>query len=326
MLTINDDAQRDQTLFKLLGGEVTFEDIHFRLRPDQPKERQTVAAVALLGGKSCTFTNCVFTLAEEDESKVAAVHLPDIEKVMVMKPETRLAPKVTFTNCLIRGRGRGVWVGASRPVNLVVSNTLTALNGPVFFAEAGGEAVGAGPSKAQFTRVTVLAGGPVVEMRGKTADAKAAGLVKLEVEADRCLFVAVRDAGRPLVELDGVDPTEWKTVLNWQVKEGNRYANFDASAVLAVIRPGGDGALKEWTRDDWIGNVGEPLAADKRFGSVTFAAPAPTLKELAAVKPADVAAKTVDFPDLMDPKALDVGVDPNEWKKKPLPADEPKPE
>ena len=328
VLTINDDAQRDQTLFKLLGGEVTFEDIHFRLRPDQPKERQTVAAVALLGGRSCTFTNCVFTLAEEDESKVAAVHLPDIEKVMVMKPETRLAPKVTFSNCLIRGRGRGVWVGASRPVNLVVSNTLTALNGPVLFAEAGGEAVGAGPSKAQFTRVTVLAGGPVVEMRGKTADAKAAGLVKLEVEADRCLFVAVRDAGRPLVELDGVDPTDWKTVLNWQVKEGNRYANFDASAVLAVVRPGGDGAPKEWTRDDWIGNVGEPLAADKRFGSVTFAAPAPTLKELAAVKPADVAAKTVDFPDLMDPKALDVGVDPNEWKKKPLPlpADEPKPE
>jgi hypothetical protein len=37
----------DQTLFKLFGGEVTFEGIHFRLKPDQPKAGQTVAAVGI---------------------------------------------------------------------------------------------------------------------------------------------------------------------------------------------------------------------------------------------------------------------------------------
>ncbi len=318
VFVIKDDAQPDQTLFKLLGGEVTFENIHFRLRPDQPKAGQTVAAVAMLGGKKCTFNNCVFTLAEEDDSKVAAVHLPDIGKaMMMMKPETRHAPDVVFNNCVIRGRGRGVWVGASRPLNLKVTNTLTAINGPVLLAEAGGEAV-AGTSKATFTHVTVLAGGPVVEMHGKSPDAKTAGLVKLEVETDRCLFVAVKDAGRPLVELDGVDPAEWKSVFKWEVKEGNRYANFDADAKLAVIRPGGDGAEEKWTRSDWIDKVGEPPpGADKRFGDITFAAPAPGLKELAAVKPADVVAKEVEFSGLTDPKALGVGADLNELKNLP---------
>jgi len=329
-LTVRKDSDRDHTLFRLLGGEVTFENIHFQLVPDPPRERQTVAAVALLGGKGCTFTNCVFTLAEDDEAKVAAAHLPDVEKAMVMKADTRLAPKVTFTNCLVRGRGRCVWVGASRPVNLEMTNTLTALDGPVFFAEAGGEAV-AGTSTAKFVHVTALAGGPLVEMHGKSAEARSSGLVKLDVETSRCLFVAVRDAGRPLVELDGIDPTDWKTVLGWQIKdkEGNRYVNFDPSADLAVIRPGGDGSEKRWTRTDWVANVGEPPPdADKRFGTITFAAPVPPLKELAAVKPADMVAREIVFQDLTDAKTLDVGADLQEWKRKPLPlasAAKPKP-
>ncbi|QJW94892.1 serine/threonine-protein kinase [Frigoriglobus tundricola] len=320
VLTVHKDSELDQTLFKLLGGEVTFENVHFRLAPDQPKERQTVTAVALLGGKGCAFNSCVFTLAEEDEAKVAAVHLPDVEKAMVMKADTRVVPKVTFTNCLVRGRGRGVWVGASRPVTLEMTNTLTALDGPVFFAEAGGEAV-AGTSTAKFTRVTVLAGGPVVEMHGKSAEARSSGLVKLDVETSRCLFVAVKDAGLPLVELDGVEPTDWKTVLGWQIKEGegNRYVNFDPSADLAVIRPGGDGLEKRWTRTDWVANIGEPTNADKRFGTITFAAPVPLLKGLAAVRPADVVAREFLFQDLEDAKTLDAGVDQQEWKKKPLP-------
>lgn len=54
--------------------------------------------------------------------------------------------------------------------------------------------------------------------------------------------------------------------------------------------------------------MGEPPVADKRFVAVAFAAPTPVLKELAAVKPADVIAKE-----------LDAGVDPAEWKKRPLP-------
>ena len=329
VFTVASDKDDDQTMFRLVRGEVTFEGIHFRLKPDLPKNEQTVAAVSIVNGRACTFRNCVFTMAEEDAAPVAAVRLPNVEKAAaMMDPAARARPTVVFDRCLIRGRGRGVWVAASRPLQLTMTDTLTAIDGPVLLTAADGKASGSATSEARFTRVTVLAGGPIVEMRGsKTVDAmRAAGLVKLDVEADRCLFVAVEGAGRPLVELDGVEPADVKTVLNWQVKEANWYANFSSSAVLASIRPGGDGNVKEWTRDDWIANVGEPPGADKRFGQVTFATPVTGLKDLVAVKPADVVVKMTDFPEPVGPKGLEVGADPNKLKDLPAVTDEPKPE
>src|SRR4030095_12893089 len=103
-----------------------------------------------------------------------------------------------------------------------------ALDGPVLCTEAGGKSTSTATSTATFNRVTVLAGGPVIEVHGaKSSDPKSAGLVKLDVEANECLFVAVPSAGRPLVELEGVDPADVKSVLTWQVKKPNRYANFE---------------------------------------------------------------------------------------------------
>ena len=324
VLVVQGDNDRDQTLFKLKAGEVTFDGLHFRLKPNLPKNGQTVAVVGITGGKSCTFKNCAFTLAEDDDSKVAAVHLPDIDKVMAMDPATRPVPKVAFVNCLVRGKGRAVWSEVSRPFHFDMTDSLTALDGPVLYAEAGGKVAAGASSKAVLTRVTALVGGPVVEMRGGKAasDPKASGLTKLDVETDECLFVAVPGAGRPLLELDGVDPTDVKAVLTWQVKKANRYAGFETSAALALIQPAGEGTPKMWTRDDWIGNVGEPPGADKRFGAVTFAGTISGLKDLAAVKPGDAVVKTVDFPDLSDPKALEVGAAPAKLKDLPPLVDE----
>lgn len=329
VFTVNPDAEADQTMFRLVRGEVTFEGVHFRLKPDVPKNGQRAVAVGVVNGRACTFRNCLFTLAEEDDAPAAAVHLPNIDAdAAMMAPANRSRPTVTFDRCVIRGRGRGVWVAASRPLNLVVTDSLTAIDGPVLLTEAGGKMSGGFTSDAKFTNSTVLAGGPVVEMRGaKTVDAmRAAGLVKLDVEADRCLFAAVPGAGRPLLELENVDPAEWKSVLGWQAKEPNRYANFDSGAVLAAIKPGGDGTPKEWLRDDWIAHTGEPAGADKRFGSVTFAAAAAGLKELAAVKPGDTAAKAIDFPDLTEVKELNAGAAADKFDKLPPAAEEPKPE
>jgi hypothetical protein len=316
VLVVQGGDERDQTLFKLKAGEVTFEGLHFKLRP---RNGQAAAAVAVIGGKGCTFRNCAFTLAEEDDSKAAAVHLPDVEKVMAMDPATRPVPKVTFDHCLVRGRGRAVWVEVSRPLTLDVADTLTALDGPVLLAEAGGKA-NASSSKATFARVTALAGGPVVELRGgKAADAmRPGGLGRFDVDADACLFAAVPYAGRPLVDIDGVDPADWRSVLNWRAVKANRYANFDPSAALAVIKPGTqEGLPKEWTRGQWIDNVGEPPPeAEKRFGEVKFAGSVTGLKDLAAVTPADAAVKMADFADLTGLRVPEVGVEPTELQSR----------
>ncbi|MFM8274740.1 MAG: protein kinase domain-containing protein [Gemmata sp.] len=323
VLAIEGDDDIDQTLFKMKGGEVTFEGLQFRLKP---KGEQTVAAVAVLGGKSCTFKSCVFTLAEEDGSKAAAVHLPDLKPLMAMDPAAQATPKVAFEHCVIRGKGRGVWV-VTRPVDVKLTDTLTALDGPLLLSEAGGRSGAGGASAAKLTRVTALAGGPLVAMRGgKATEAmRASGLTKLDVEADECLFVAVPSAGARLLDLEGVEPSDWKSVLGWQVKKANRYANFDAGALVAQIRPADDGTAREWNWDDWTDNVGEPPAAGKRLGKVTFAAPPAGLRELAAVRPADLAVKAAEFPDLMGAKVPDAGarIDPKEL---PLPPDESRPE
>jgi hypothetical protein len=321
ILIVNPDNQPDQTLFKLMGGEVTFEGIHFRLKPDQPKGRQTVAAVALLGGKSCTFKSCIFSLAEEEPSTVAVVQLPDIGKQMaMMTPTAKQTPRVVFENCLIRGKGRGVWTEVGRPVNLEMTDTLMAIDGPVILTEAGGKESGSGNSTAKLTRVTALAGGPIIEMRGGTTTdvMRPGGLAKFEVDTDACLFVAVEDSGRPLLEIGGVDPSDWKAVLNWHVTHGNRYSHFDTDALtrLAIIKPGNDGIPKEWNRTQWIDNIGEPPPdPTKRFGEIKFATPIHTREKLAAVKPADLFVKSMEFADLTGTSTLEVGVKPIELQE-----------
>jgi serine/threonine protein kinase len=311
------DDDRDQTLFKLKSGEVAFENLHFVLRANRPKDGQLVAAVAVIGGKACRFVGCTFTLAEEDESKVAVVHLPDIDKVMAMDSGTRPVPKVTFEKCVLRGRGRGIWSEVSRPASASFADSLTALDGPVLLSEGGGKpgAVGTG-GEAKFARVTVLAAGPLVELRGKPGDPKGGNPVRYKVETDECLFVQVAGAGKPLAEVEGADPMDLKAVLDWQVKKPNRYANFDATAALALVRPGGELPAKELARDDWFAHAGEPPGADKRFGTVTLVAPPAALADLLKLKPADAAVKSADFPDAAEPKALEAGTDP---KALPLP-------
>jgi len=318
----------DQSLFRLMGGEVAFEGIQFLLKPSRPRNQQTVAAVSVVGGKACTFTNCVFTLAEEDEAKAAVVVIADPDKVMAMDGAARPTPDVKFERCVIRGKGRGVWVPASRAVRVDASQTLSAIDGPLFLAEPTGKANAAqARSYLKLVRVTAIAGGPMVELRaGKTGEMmRTGGLVPVDVDADECLFAAVPGNGAPLVEFDGIDAADAKTVLTWQVRKANRYANFEDKATVAVVRPGADGSTpKEWDWNQWIAFAGEPPAAGRPVGKVTFEKGPTGLRDLALIKPADALVKDADFPDLTtDTKPTDAGADA---KSLPVPWEEQRPE
>ena len=100
-----DWTKLDQSLFRLLSGEVEFDGLQFLLKPSRPRNRQEVAALTVIGGKGCTFKNCVFTLQEEDESKAAAVLIADPDKFMVMDTKERPGARVKFEKCVIRGKG-----------------------------------------------------------------------------------------------------------------------------------------------------------------------------------------------------------------------------
>jgi serine/threonine protein kinase len=310
----------DQTLFLIHSGSARFEGLQFLLKPSQPKDPQRVAAVQLIGAESCSFVDCVFTLAEEDDAKATVAHVLDPKQVMVMAGGNPSTAKMKFERCLIRGRGRGIWLPVNRTVEIDLTQSITALNGPVFFAEPDGKPPSV-KSVLRFNRVTVFVGGPLIELHGgKVGEMRTSGLSPLEVHTDECLFASVPFAGRSLVEFDGIDPPEATKLLQWVVNSANRYANFPDGFVAMLVRPATDGTtLKETNWDLWISMIGE--RDGKPVGKVTFENAPAGLEKLASFKPADAVIKMVDFlPDLPNAKPTDAGADP---KTLPTPFNEP---
>ncbi|HSQ58066.1 MAG TPA: hypothetical protein VLM40_20240, partial [Gemmata sp.] len=178
-------------------------------------------------------------------------------------------------------------------------------------AEAGKMQSGASASL-NLKRLTAFAGGPIVEMRGSrpaVGEMHASGLVQLRVHADECLFAGVPFAGRPLVEIDGVDPEEATRLLSWQVQNANRYANFEDAATVMLVRPSTEGMMtRDWNWNQWITFAAEPAAGvGKRLGKVDFDNPPAGLASLGTFKPGDAAVKSMVFPDLEGKKPIDVG-------------------
>jgi hypothetical protein len=183
------------------------------------------------------------------------------------------------------------------------------LNGPVVFAKAGGREVAALPnSTMHLTRVTALLGGPLVELQGGSVGVgtmKTSGLVSTTVTADHCLFASVPGAGKPMVEVDGVefDRTERNGVLKWTASEPNRFFNFDPSAPVVIVKPDPT-STQNWNWNEWIQfakETGTPV------GKVWFNDGPDDLNELNVLSPAKVEVKSVELPDIKDPKPADAG-------------------
>ena len=311
ILTPADSKDLDRTLFRIKEGEVIFNGLEFLVRTDRPADGSVVAAVTLVAARGCTFNHCTFTLAEEDAARMAAVIVANPSGVMKMDPANAGAvPQLRFENCLIRGKGRGVWMPVSRAMNIDLTNCVTAIDGPVVLAEPAGRGPAPGRTKLDLTHVTALLGGPLVELHaGKVGEMRATGLAPLDVTADRCLFAAVPGAGRPLIELHGIDPDDIRNVLTWTANKSKpNWYSFEKSA-KPVSFPVGDeaGTVKNWSWDEWLGFAREP--GGKPVGTVSFAHAPADLKKLAGVKPTDAEVKTIDFTGLEDAKLDDAGAD-----------------
>jgi hypothetical protein len=143
---------------------------------------------------------------------------------------------------------------------------------------------------------------------GKVGEMRATGLVPTTVTAEACLFAAVSDAGKPIMEVDGADlkASDRTGVLRWEQRgEPNRFANFEPSAKVAIIRPG-EGELREWDWDEWLAFVGEVY---RPVGNVVFFDGSINLQNLATLEPGNARIKSVDFQKLPDAKASDAGAD-----------------
>ncbi len=313
-----ENRQIDASLFRIIDGEITFENLHFHVKPRRAKGHDSVTAVKVIGSRGCIFTRCLFDL-DEDDGKAAAVAFAEPGGEMMMDPPgSRTGPSVAFTDCFLRGRGRGIWVASARPFDARIENTITAIYGPVVQVKSlAKDAPNTNRSILRLNRTTALLGGPLLEMHS--------GRTPVDVEAAGCLFAAVPFAGMPFIELTEIDPMTVKrsdtSPFRWTAMRSNRYANYEPSSPAMVMRSVDGDSDKEMSWMDWPTFAGEP-ADSSPVGKVTFKNGPATPRDLGTLSPRDLDLKTVEFADLMSPADADLGADLAKVPQAPASVDE----
>jgi serine/threonine protein kinase len=294
---------RDAGLFRLTDGELTFDNLAINL-----SARQSV--VAVFGGQAVTFKNCLITLDERNGDPQAAVVIADPAREMRMGPaELPAAPRVTFENTLVRGRGRAVWVQAARPFELIGENSAFALDGPFLHMDPPPRDLPAAVPAAviYLARVTALLNGPLLDV---AAPRDPTGrVVQLAVEVNRCLFAPViPQRPRALVVVEDADPlAEPRKYLTWQTLRSSLYANYSRLAAALELRPTADDGMPPFSMDlpRWLEFVQDDSLAGVE---VLFAGGRDLRSRLPDLRAADLRAELAE-PDFMGSTAVDVGAD-----------------
>jgi serine/threonine protein kinase len=259
--------KKESALFKIYSGQVIFQDLRFRLKPDRVH-----AIVAIPGGGQCIFRNCAVTLEEGDDLAVANLADPHGEMLMGMATPDKWTPRLTFENCFIRGRGRLLAVHGSRPFDLRLKNTLAVLDGSLIAVEPSSVEFGEA-SRAWVTldHVTTYLTKNLLAQKAadKRPDAKDLGLVQVQIQSAHGLFVPAVDAAA-LVGLERIDSMEqMESVFQWREGRFNFYG-FKPDQVMLHIQPDNPDVatlLERTVRDRWVVRWRE---IDYALGDVNF--------------------------------------------------------
>src|SRR5262249_35812294 len=100
-------------LLRVLDGDVTCEDLEFRVQPVEANPKSLSLVIAeLIGDGRCAFKHCTVTLDPAGKGvavALAAVSDPEALQMMRTDPPAPLAaakgPRLVFENCLVRGDG-----------------------------------------------------------------------------------------------------------------------------------------------------------------------------------------------------------------------------
>jgi hypothetical protein len=239
ILTLGDATDSETALFRLHVGKLRLKKLEFRLRPTHEKY-EVQALAALMGEGLCELEDCVVTLDRGNyQTALALAALPRTNGIMVMEGDPHPAgqgPRLSLTNCFVRGDGDLVLNRYSRPAEVKAESCLIALSGSLLNVEVGTDkpTASAGQVVTTLTRVTTFLGAPLLRLQaGK--DLK--GLVAVQCNPSACLFVAA--SGRPLVQIDAPETTEerLRDKLLWSAANPNKYANFTD---LLRQQPGGE--------------------------------------------------------------------------------------
>jgi serine/threonine protein kinase len=230
ILTIGETRDKNAALFHLHDGQLTLEQLEFRLLPGR-SEFTAQAVVAVMGNGQCTLRDCVITL-ETKEIPLTLVTLPDASGVMQMGPSLQQqSPKVSIENCFVRGAGDLLSLRTSRPFELKVEDSLVALDGSLVIVDGNSKEASTrmGHSEITLKQVTTYLTEHLIWLRASKEESRSGkGLVRTHVSSvTNSLFVS-GTGGRALVHLDGVDTDDqMRRFLTWGDSQHNAYSGFE---------------------------------------------------------------------------------------------------
>jgi serine/threonine protein kinase len=234
----------DATLFRVAEGDLAFENLEIRL-----KDRQAIVAVA--GKASCAFRHCVLTLGARVDGPVAAAVIPAASREMRTSPGPEDPPRVQFTDTILRGVGRAVWVQAARSFDAGFDNCAVALDGNLLVLDAPEKTVGETPKgRLRLKNSTLVLDDPLFEVKAGRSSGNTPAFVN--VEADACLFAAAdsRSTATPMLLLDDAetmaDPAKY---LAWSGR-GSVYGFPESDA--AVEWRTGEVLTTGWDWPQWL--------------------------------------------------------------------------
>jgi len=290
----------EQSLFRLEEGELTLEGLEIRLTA---KPGDVCSLVTVIAGKRCTLKNCLISLDEQGDEKLAAVVLADPSSVMRVGGA---GPAILIENCFVRGRGRGVWAQSSRPFDLAVRNSAAALSGSLLQIDAGAKPPAAGAQvRVHFERVTAAFTAPVFDLHpGRN---RQANWVPVAFDTDGCLITPL-EKEIPFATIEGADSNALEKVLSWSPRSPNWYANFPIAATFVQIASA-DATMNPLALDAAAWFTISTEKADDSLATVTFAND-PIGRKLLEIRPADLKVKTIELPKAAaKPNPDDAGAD-----------------
>src|SRR5262245_12886006 len=276
--------KRAAGLFKVYGGKLVLDGLHFRL----PADRAPAVAV-LPGGGQVELRNAVVTFEDGEDLSAVALTDPRAEMMMATVGMDRWPPPVVMLeNVVLRGKGRLLAVKGSRPFNLDVKNTLAALDHNLIEIDPStGDPPATAAGLVRLTRVTTYLAGSVLHLKAaeRKAEMGPAGLARTEVIAEKCVFVPAADYRDALVRADRMDtPEQVDRLLKWGGI--NNVYGYDKKRVMMEMRPADMEAMppKAIDGDRWLERTleegdpfarvvfeygdGLPAAGSRRFASV----------------------------------------------------------
>lgn len=241
VLTLGETDEADASLFRVQDGFLRLEGLELRVAPNKTGFR-TVSAVTLTGDGDCALVDCAVTLDKTAEWPTPAVLAsllakPDKEMKSSMKPARKPeeGPLLTLKGTFVRGDGELFSAKTSRPCQLDVSESAIALSGTLVgvTAPGGTEAPEKEPKMAvNLTQSTTYLTGNLVRLN-VTQDPR--GIVPVAVTAAKCLFVAVGNSNKALIQLDGLGTSAEK--FSWKTEESNGYGGYQ---MMLLQNPGGE--------------------------------------------------------------------------------------